>query len=273
MLQKMTLDECMLDDLAGEPVHLTPEGPVRGWLRRLAPAGWDRDVVLGSKSAARMAARMTALAAVLRQPGIQWLCGVDALFAAENKIVQYQAARSLGLRTPTTVISGDPAALAAELGEPFVIKPLGPGNFTGANGREEVIYTQTVTAAQLAGVNLLDAPFLAQELLTAKAHLRIVTVTDRAWTAELGADGLPLDWRQASRAHHSFAASDRWPAVEHDAIRLAQHLATGISCQDWIVDDFGAAFIDLNPGGQWLFLPGVLTSQVADHLASWLRSA
>ncbi|MEH0483499.1 hypothetical protein QBA94_43435 [Streptomyces scabiei] len=61
--------------------------------------------------------------------------------------------------------------------------------------------------------------------------------------------------------------------MEHDAARLARHLRTGISCQDWIVDASGPAFIDLNPGGQWLFLPDVLTTQIADHLAAWLHGA
>jgi glutathione synthase/RimK-type ligase-like ATP-grasp enzyme len=242
----------------------------RGWIRRLAPAGWDTNVVLGSQAAARLASRMTALAALLRQDAIEWLCGVDALFAAENKIVQYRAARTLGLRIPDTLIGGDPAVLATELGEPFVIKPLGPGNFTGGDGQERVIHTQAVTAAQLAGVDLLDAPFLAQQMLTARTHLRIVTVAGRAWTAELDADGLPLDWRQVARAHHSFTPSSRWHTVERDAIRLARYLQTGFTCQDWIIDDTGPAFIDLNPGGQWLFLPDTLTTQVADHLAAWL---
>lgn len=214
---------------------------------------------------------MTALAAVVRQAGTAWLCDVDALFAAENKIMQYRAADALGLRTPATLVGGDPAVLAAELGEPFVVKPLGPGNFTADDGREEVIHTQAVTAAQLTGTDLLDAPFLAQQLLTARTHLRIVTVADRAWTAELDASGLPVDWRSVTHAHHSFTTSRSWPDVEQCALRLAWQLRTGISCQDWIVDAEGPAFIDLNPGGQWLFLPDTLTTQVADHLAAWLR--
>jgi hypothetical protein len=37
------------------------------------------------------------------------------------------------------------------------------------------------------------------------------------------------------------------------------------------VDAAGPAFIDLNPGGQWLFLPDSMTTQIADHLAAWLR--
>lgn len=273
VVQRASLEGHVVVDLDGVPACLAPHHRVRGWIRRLAPAGWDGGVTLGSTDAARLASRMTALAGILRQPGIEWLCSVDALFAAENKIVQYRAARALGLRTPATLLANDPAVLAAELGEPFIVKPLGPGNFTGADGREGVVYTQAVTAEQLAGVDLLDAPFLAQELLSARAHLRIVTVGSRAWTAELDAEGLPLDWRQMVQAHYSFEPSSRWRGVERDAIRLAGRLNTGLTCQDWIIDAAGAAFIDLNPGGQWLFLPDVLTTRIADALAVWLQNS
>ncbi|WP_406377124.1 RimK family alpha-L-glutamate ligase [Streptomyces sp. NBC_00197] len=271
VLRQVAQRECVVNDLTGEPASLTLSNQTRGWIRRLAPASWDNEVVLGTKNAARLAARMTALAAMLRQPGTEWVCGLDALFAAENKIVQYQTASALGLRTPPTLIDSDPAVLASKLGNPFIIKPLGPGNFTGADGHEKVIHTQAVTAAQLAGTDLLDAPFLAQQLLTARTHLRVVTVAGHAWTAELNASGLPIDWREVNRAHHSFLPSSRWPTVERDALRLARELKTGITSQDWIVDDAGPAFIDLNPGGQWLFLPSSLTTEVADHLANWLQ--
>ncbi|MEH0416031.1 ATP-grasp domain-containing protein [Streptomyces sp. B21-083] len=270
-LRDLDLQYSTLLDRTGEPVCLRVQHPARGWIRRLAPAGWDTGAVLGSHAAARLAARTALLATLLRDDGLTWLCHVDALFAAENKIVQYRAARAAGLRTPNTVISANPSALAGVLGERFVLKPLGPGNFTDADGHERVVHAQTVTAADLAGTDLLDAPFLAQEHLTARTHLRIVTVGDRAWSAELDADGLPLDWRQSMTAHHAFRPSSRWPETERAALELAERLGTGFTCQDWIVDAAGPAFLDLNPGGQWLFLPDSMTAQIADRLAGWLK--
>lgn len=270
-LHRLSPVDSILIDVTGEQVSLSSTEPARGWIRRLAPDGWDAGTTLGSQAAARLAAQMTVLAALLRDVHISWLSGVDAVFAAENKVVQYRAAQAVGLRVPNTLLCSDPASLAAELGEPFVIKPLGPGNFTGDDGRDRVVYTKAVTADQLVGADLWGAPFLAQQLLTARAHLRIVTVNDRAWTAELDADGLPLDWRQAAPAHHSFTPSSLWHNVERDAVRLAQRLDTGFTSQDWIIDDAGPAFVDLNPGGQWLFLPDSMTAEIADHLADWLR--
>lgn len=185
-------------------------------------------------------------------------------------MVQYRAVRAAGLGVPETLICSHPADLAAALGDPFVVKPLGPGNFTGDDGQERVVHTQTVTADDLTGADLLEAPFLAQQL-AACPHLRIVTVKDRVWTAELDADGLPPDWRQAEAAHHGFRASKHWRETERDALLLARHLKMGFTCQDWIVDAAGPAFIDLNPGGQWLFLPDSMAAQIADYLATWLR--
>ncbi|MER6560171.1 hypothetical protein ABT300_21030 [Streptomyces sp. NPDC001027] len=270
-LSRLSPQDSVVFDRLGQPVQLSRHAPARGWIRRLAPAGWDTGVELGGQAAAGMAARMTTLAAVLRDAGLTWLCTVDALFTAENKIVQYRAAAALGVAAPATLVCGDPAVLAAELGEPFIIKPLGPGNFTGKDGSQHIVHAQETTGDALTGIDLWDAPFLAQRKLHARTHLRVVTVNDRAWTAELDATGLPLDWRQTDEAHHSFTASTRWPAVEHDAVRLASHLNTGFSCQDWIVDRDGPWFVDLNPGGQWLFLPQAVTDQVADSLAHWLQ--
>ncbi|MFJ9968993.1 hypothetical protein [Streptomyces avermitilis] len=87
-LYRLSPGEGTFIDLAGEQVRLSPEAEARGWIRRLAPAGWDAGTVLGSQAPARLAARMTVLAALLRDARISWMCGVDALFAAENKLVQ-----------------------------------------------------------------------------------------------------------------------------------------------------------------------------------------
>jgi len=269
-LHHLDLQHISLLDQCGRPVRLGVDNPARGWIRRLAPAGWDTGTVLGGPAAAALAARMTLLAALLRDDSITWLTPVDALFAAENKIVQYRTARAASVRTPTTVVNGTAADLAAVLGEPFVVKPLGPGNFTGSDGQEHVVHARTVNAADLVGTDLLDAPFLAQQRLTARTHLRIATVADRAWTAELDATGLPLDWRRSPAAHHAFRPSSRWPQAERAALELAARLGTGFTCQDWIVDADGPVFLDLNPGGQWLFLPDGATAQIADRLADWL---
>jgi hypothetical protein len=54
------------------------------------------------------------------------------------------------------------------------------------------------------------------------------------------------------------------------AVRLAAALGVGYTSQDWIDDGDRVVFIDLNPGGQWLFLPPEVarpaTAAIAKHL-------
>lgn len=260
-----------LVDVVGNHTDIRIDGQCRGWIRRLAPAGWDHGVRLGSHRAAVLASRLTLLAALVRDPALTWLTGVDDLFAAENKIVQYRAAITVGIRVPEFAVSGDRSELSRQLGEPFVLKPLGPGDFTNEDGQPQVVFVRETREADLGEVDLLDAPFLAQRRVRAKLHLRVVTVAERGWVAELDATDLPLDWRSHGPAHSSFRASSRWKDVELAAVLLAA-LRTGFTCQDWVVDDEGPVFLDLNPGGQWLFLPAEVAEPVSAALAAWLRA-
>lgn len=260
-----------LIDLTGARCRVEAGTPVCGWVRRLAPAGWDRGIVLGCHDSAVLAARLTLLASVLREPAVAWLTTVDDLFAAENKIVQYRRAIDEGIRVPDFVVARDAAELSERLGDPFVLKPLGPGNFVNDDGQQQVVFVQAVRASDIDAVDLLQAPFLAQRLVRAECHLRVVTVGERSWVAELDATDLPMDWRAFGPAHRSFQATSQWSEVEHGAVKLASALSVGFTSQDWIVDVDGPAFLDLNPAGQWLFLPEKVARPATAELSHWLQ--
>ncbi len=272
VVTRLDVTRTTLMDVAGNWVDVCTDNACRGWIRRLAPARWDHGVRLGSHRAAVLASRLTLLAAIVRDPALTWLTGVDDLFAAENKIVQYRAAITAGIRVPEFAVSGDRRELSRRLDEPFVLKPLGPGNFNDEDGQSQVVLARETWEADLAGVDLLEAPFLAQRLVQTHVHLRVVTVAEHAWVAELDASGLPLDWRAHGPAHSSFRASSGWKEVERAAVSLAAALRTGFTSQDWVVDDKGPEFLDLNPGGQWLFLPDAVAGAVSTALAGWLRA-
>jgi hypothetical protein len=45
----------------------------------------------------------------------------------------------------------------------------------------------------------------------------------------------------------------------------------GYSSQDWVIAPTGAAlFLDLNPAGQWLFLPADVAEAATTAIARWL---
>lgn len=269
-VNEIRIDYSIFTDIDGNAVRLDHQTKARGWIRRLAPAGWDSSVVLGSQHAARLAARLSLLSAILRDLAIEWLTPIDHLIAAENKLIQYRAAERLSIRFPTTLIAKDPSALAGALGEPFVLKPLGPAEFQSETGAHRVVLTNSVYAREISDINLLAAPFIAQRQLDAVAHLRIVTVGITSWAARLEESDLPLDWRSQPAAHDQFHTDTTGSDVCRRAVAIAGLLGVGYTSQDWIIDTTGPAFLDLNPSGQWLFLPETIADEVTEAIVGWL---
>jgi len=261
--------------LSNDPFALTSKGlsfdgervysDGRGWLRRIAPPCWLESASGLSIDAATATSFLSVLGAVLRAPGIRWLSAIEAVGASENKAVQYRLVEGAGCPVPDWLITTDAAVVPAS-GD-WVAKPLGPGYFTGDRGPVSVHVQrfQQEHRGLLAG-----AAFLLQRLVVARAHARVVTVRRRAFAAVLDADGLPIDWRGEPASHHSFAAfSDR--VLESMALEAAAACGVGFSSQDWIQDrDGGWWFVDLNPAGQWLFLPESVHARVTDSIAAWL---
>jgi hypothetical protein len=241
---------------------------VRGWLRRVAPDGWQQGVVAGSREATVGAGWLALLGGIVRSDGIDWLATPDRAFAAESKLVQYRAARKLSIPVPATVVASDVADVVAMLGDRFVVKPLGPGHFFD-DGTARAVFAIEVAAGDPVLQDLGGAPFIAQQSVRADRHLRVVTVRERAWVCALDASGLGVDWRRTRAAHEGFHRVDE-PGVAEAAVRLADALEVGYSSQDWVEGDGLTWFLDLNPGGQWLFLPDPTGAEVAEAIAAWL---
>ena len=271
--------------LTSRPYRLRPESfsvgdltvdadrPTRGWIRRLAPAEWSHAVVTGSQQGAARAASVSLLAGVARCPGLDWLTPLDPQLIAESKLVQLRAAAIVGVRAPRTVVTGAAAPARESVGRDAVIKPLGPGNYTRADGSEAVVFATATDLDDPSFADLGPTPFLVQERIDARTHYRVVTVVDRCWVASLPAGEYPMDWRSDARAHHSFiyeAAPDG--RLVEGALAMARQLHLGYSSQDWVEDSDGdVVVLDVNPGGQWAFLPDPVPGDVARALATWLE--
>ena len=243
----------------------------RGWLRRLAPPDWQRGVVLDTLESATKTSWLTLLTAFVRTSGVEWLTGLDALNTAENKMLQYRAALTLGVPTPRTAVVSDRACLEPGFPHRIVVKPLGPGHFTDPAGEGQVVFATAMSLDDPRLEKLPGAPFIVQELVEAHTHLRVVTVADRLWACVVDAADVPFDWRRKSAAQRSFRHVNPPGSIADGARELSNHFRLGYSSQDWIVDRSGKPwFLDLNPSGQWLFLPEPVSSAVSDAIADWL---
>lgn len=247
----------------------TVGGGTRGWVRRVAPAGYEHGLTLGSVEAAEHSAWLAFMTSLMRIDTIDWITSFDATLRAEDKLVQYATAAKLGVRHPDTLVASSAEELAG-LGSDVVVKPLGVGHYSDDEAGPRVVPAQALGADDLRLAHLDGAPFIVQRRVRATAHLRTVTVQHDVFTARLPADDLPLDWRSDADAHHNFEPYPTPPEVSDGALRLADALDVGYSSQDWAVADDGAYFLDLNPVGQWLFLPEPVSGAVTRALAAWL---
>ena len=264
--------------LSGEALTLDSDGlnirvllgaPMRGWIRRLAPPLWRPGVTFGSEQAAIRGAWTSLIAAVGGCANVVWLTPLERLFLRENKVLQAEIAQRLGIPTPPTVVCSHRDLIPSELGDELVVKPLGRAQYTDDGGTEQVVWTREITRDSPVLDLLVGAPFVVQTRLRAERHLRVVTVRDQSWVCELPAGELPIDWRRNEAAHDAFVVAEDHD-VERDALRITDSLGVGYSSQDWIVSDGVANFLDLNPAGQWLFLPEPAASDITSAIAKWL---
>lgn len=243
----------------------------RGWLRRYAPTAWGTGTVAGSLEAVTRRAFVALVGSVSRLGTRTWLTDVGDLLCAEDRLVQLEVARSLGIRVPDSLVTSSAEEAADRFAGPFVLKPIAGGYFW-ANDGPRAVFAQAISREAIVELDFAAAPFVAQERLDPLEHLRVVTVGSQAWVGALSAGGRPLDWRREEEAHRAWQPRID-PAVEELAIELAQSLKAGYSSQDWIRDRDGLAFLDLNPGGQWLFLPEPISEPVTQAIAIFLSQS
>ena len=113
---------------------------------------------------------------------------------AENKQLQLQAARELGLDIPRTLTTNDPAAVRAfaEECEGGMVTKMLSSFAVYDEGRELVVFTNPVKPedlADLSGLSLCPATF--QELLPKSLELRVTVVGQRVMSAALDSQSRP----------------------------------------------------------------------------------
>jgi hypothetical protein len=261
--------EIRIGEAAFAPLEQAAGAP-RGWIRRLAPPEWRRDVTPQAHEGVVRTAWLTLLGGVIDALPVEWLTPLQQLLLVENKLVQTRIASRLGVPMPATAVVSHRDQIPDEVGDDILVKPLGPADFVDEEGEARVVFAGVLARNDERLEHLHAAPFLVQQFLAAQAHLRVCVVRDQVWICELGAADRPPDWRRQDEAHDSFGVSVGHHDVRRIAVELCGRMGVGYASQDWVVTRHGAYFLDLNPSGQWLFLPDPVAHEVTAAIANWL---
>ena len=248
------------------------------WHRRLyigarLPAGLDkqlRQASLGEASAA-----VHGMLASLKAFRMDHLHHIRR---AENKQLQLQVARELGLDIPRTLTTNDPAAVRAfaKSCESGIVTKMLSSFAIYDEGKELVVFTNAVKPEDLedlSGLNLCPATF--QELIPKSLEIRATVVGQHVMSASIDSQvsaRATHDWRRDGlRMVQGWQPYQLPLEVEEKLLRLMDYFSLNYGAIDIILTPDGKhVFLELNPCGEFFWLersPGLpISDAIADVL-------
>ncbi|GLZ16302.1 hypothetical protein Acsp04_65370 [Actinomadura sp. NBRC 104425] len=250
------------------------------WYRR--PTAFQFDPEMGEPE--RLFARkeaMQAIGGILRATDCLWVNRPDIDAVGELKPYQLELARRVGLRTPRTLLTNDPAEVAAlvERSErPIVYKSqIGgvihyPGAFPGGLltavvGDEIHEHLDRVGHTMCMFQEYVDKAYEVRLTVLGNTYFPVVIDSQRD-------DRTAVDWRGASGEIGSLPYGDYRPLPE-DVVKKTQELLTELravyAAVDFIVTPEGEhVFLEVNPAGQFMWMQHDLGLNLGDHMAELL---
>ncbi len=205
---------------------------------------------------------------------------VSTVRTAEHKPRQLELASGLGLAVPRTLTTNDPEAVRAfwaTCDGRVVGKMLTSFAIYDEDGREQVMFTSQVTAAELEHLDQLAlSPMTFQEQIDKAVELRVTVIGERVFAAAVDSQALArarVDWRKEGARLIDAWTPYTLPADTSAALlALAARLGLSYGAADFIVTPAGRhVFLEINPAGEWFWLDNVfgahaLSTAIAETL-------
>ena len=248
------------------------------WHRRLnlgarLPAGLDKQLRHASLGEASAAAR--GMLASLKAFRVDHLHHIRH---AENKQLQLQVARELGLDIPRTLTTNDPAAVRAfaKSCDGRIVTKMLSSFAIYDEGKELVVFTNPVgpeDLADLSGLSLCPATF--QELIPKALEIRVTVVGHRVMSASIDSQVSARaihDWRRDGlRMLHDWRPYQLPFEVEEKILRLMDSFSLNYGAIDIILTpDDKHVFLELNPCGEFFWLERTPGLPISDAIADLL---
>jgi MvdD family ATP-grasp ribosomal peptide maturase len=197
---------------------------------------------------------------------------------AENKQLQLQVARELGLDIPRTLTTNDPVATRAfaETCETGIVTKMLSSFAIYEEGKELVVFTDPVQPEDLrdlSGLSLCPATF--QELLPKALEIRATVVGHRIMSAAVDSqvsERATHDWRRDGVSMvQDWRPYQLPPDVEEKVLRLMDYFSLNYGAIDIILTpDNRHVFLELNPSGEFFWLERAPGLPISDAIADLL---
>ncbi|MBH8556149.1 MvdD family ATP-grasp ribosomal peptide maturase [Nostocaceae cyanobacterium CENA357] len=274
--------EIQLDVYYGETERVTLNVDDQTLDLNKVSAVWYRRIAIGSKipdsmdkqlrQASLKESRVTIEGMIASIKGFH-LDPLPNIRRAENKQLQLQIARKVGLDTPRTLTTNNPLAVkqfAQECQQRIITKMLSSFAIYDEQGREKVVFTNPISSEDLDNLDgLRFCPMTFQEKIPKALELRTIIVGKRVLTAAVDSQALDkarYDWRKQGIALLNAWESYTLPQdVEEKLLKLMVEFRMNYGAIDIILTPDGRyVFLEVNPVGEFFWLehcPGLPISQ------------
>ncbi|MBX9253578.1 MvdD family ATP-grasp ribosomal peptide maturase [Desmonostoc muscorum CCALA 125] len=201
---------------------------------------------------------------------------------AENKQLQLQIARKLGLDTPRTLTTNNPVAVkqfAQECHQGIITKMLSSFAIYDEQGREKVVFTNPISSEDLDNLDGLNfCPMTFQEKIPKALELRTIIVGKRVLTAAVDSQALDkarYDWRKQGVALLNAWETYTLPGdVEEKLLKLMAQFRLNYGAIDIILTPDGRyIFLEVNPVGEFFWLERCPGLPISEALAEVLNNS
>ncbi len=204
---------------------------------------------------------------------------VTVIRGAGHKQLQLQVAQELGLETPRTLITNDPAAVrrfAGDCDQGIVTKMLSSFAIYGEQGEEKVVFTTPLRTQDLEDLSgLCYCPMTFQERIAKRIELRVTVVGAQVFAASIDPTLTARageDWRRDGvELIEHWQPYDLPVDIATRLVGLLDRFDLNYGAIDLIVTPEGRhVFLEINPAGEYFWLdrcPGLpISDAIADTL-------
>jgi glutathione synthase/RimK-type ligase-like ATP-grasp enzyme len=217
------------------------------------------------------------LASMWNSIDCKWVNSPNAIRNSVNRIKQLDLAHEVGLNTPDSLITNDPAAVIEfyrQYESNIIVKTL-----AGSTGLQEgeFIFTNKIRDEDLANISTLKyAPCLFQEYIAKKTELRITIIEETFFAAQIQSqlsNKTKHDWRNYDDFSKTPYQETTLPSdISNKLARLMKLMKLNFACVDLIVTPNNQIyFLEINPNGRWMWIEELTHMHITNTLARYLK--
>ncbi len=216
---------------------------------------------------------------ILNHDKVKWLNSPRFIALAENKVFQLSLAKQIGFVIPQTLISSSSEDIItfSKRYKSTIVKPVRSGYIETKEGAFAA-YTRRLTEEDIESLrtNVLPAPLIVQEEIKKKYDIRVTVIGNDLFAARIHSQGDPsaiVDWRRTENPDLKHTKVLLPNSIRNKCLKIHKALNLEYSAIDFVETKDGRfIFLEVNPGGQWLWIENQLNYPITLRIAEYLAN-